>query len=123
MRDLALAHVVNLDAIATGQADESILWQQVGGTLTWCRVAELLGMGEPEMAEQLQLLEQVVARYRSTGRLVFAGPEYQLAKRGLQVMDQLAAIVDRPTALQAAEWGEQRMNTMARGAEKQEQPT
>jgi len=114
VRDLALAHVVNLDAIATGQAGEEILWQQVGGTLTWCRVAELLGMGEPEMAEQLQLLEQVVARYRSTGRVVFTGPEYQLAKKGLQVMDLLATIVDRPTALQAADWGELRMNEMAK---------
>ena len=113
VRDLALAHVVNLDAIATGQAGEDILWQQLGGTFTWSRVAELLGMGAPEMAEQVRLMEQVVQRFRATGRVLFTGPEYQLAKHGLQVMDLLAALVDRPTAIAAASWGENRMNHMA----------
>lgn len=121
VRDLALAHVVNLDAIVTGQANEAILWQQVGGTLTWCRVAELLEMGEPEMARQLQLLERLIERYRATGVVAFTGPEYQLAKQGVQVMDLLATLVDRPTAIEAANWGEDRMNQMVQAwADQQE---
>lgn len=113
VRDLGLAHIVNLDAIATGQAGETILWQCVGGTLTWSRVAELLGKGEAEMAEQMSLLVRLVERFQRTGRVAFDGPEYQLAKDGVQVMDLLAAIVDRPTAVAAADWGENRMNEMA----------
>lgn len=113
VRDLSLAHHVNLDAIAKGEAGEDILWQVAGGTLTWCRVAELLGVGQPEMAEQLQLLEQLVARFHRTGRVLYTGSEYQLAKRGVEVMDALASSVDRDTAIAAANWGESTMNTMA----------
>lgn len=38
--------------------------------------------------------------------MCFTGPEYQLAKQGLAWMDDLAAIVDRPTAVAAADWSE-----------------
>lgn len=113
VRDLSLCHHINLDAIATGQADESTLWQTVGGALTWSRVADLLGLGAPEMAEQLQVLERVVSRYGRTGRVGFSGQEYQLAKHGVAVMDQLAAIVDQPTAIAAADWSEARVEKMA----------
>lgn len=113
VRDLALCHLQNLDAIAKGQADEATLWQWVGGCLTWSRVAELLGIGVPEMAEQLHLVKAVVERFGRTGRAVFTGPEYQLAKAGCDVMDQLAERVDRDTAVQAADWSEARCNAMA----------
>ena len=46
-RDLALYHNVNLDAIATGQAEASMLWDFLGGVLLWHRAAELMGMGVP----------------------------------------------------------------------------
>ena len=112
VRDLSLVHHVNLDAIATGQADETTLWQTVGGALTWCRVAERLQLGEAEMAQQLQLLERVVERYGRTGRVGFTGEEYQLAKVGVIVMDQLAEQVDRPTAIAAAEWSERKVGEL-----------
>lgn len=113
VRDLGLAHIVNLDAIATGDAGEAILWQYMGGVLTWSRAAQLLGQGEAEMAEQVALLERLIERFQRTGRVVFTGPEYQLAKDGVLVMDLLAAVVDRPTAVMAADWGERRMNDLA----------
>lgn len=113
VRDLAMVHLVNLDAIARGQADEATLWQWIGGVLTWSRVAELMQVGAPEMQRQIELTESVVRRYGSTGRIGFSGPEYQLAKEGVDVMDELARLVDRPTAVAAADWSEARVNAMA----------
>lgn len=112
VRDLAMAHNVNLDAIARGQADESILWQWAGGIFTWWRVAELLQAGVPEMQQQLELATSVVERYGRTGRVGFSGPELQQARDGVAFMDQLAEIVDRATAIAAAEWSEARVNRM-----------
>ena len=80
VRDLSLVHHVNLDSIATGQADAETLWQTIGGALTWSRIAERLGLGEPEMALQLKMLDHVTERYVRTGKVRFTGPEYQLAK-------------------------------------------
>lgn len=113
VRDLGLIHAINLDAIATGTADEGTLWQWVAGVLTWSRVAELLQAGAVEMHDQLELANRVVERYRATGRVLFTGPDYQLAKDGLSVMDQLAEIVDRPTAVVAAEWSDGMLNALA----------
>ena len=111
--DLGLAHVINLDLIATGKATTDELWQALGGALTWSRVAQLLGVGQVEMAEQMAVLEAVVARWQRTGRVGFSGTEYQRAKDGVALMDELARIVDRPTAVAAAEWGEARVNRVA----------
>ena len=112
VQDLSLVHHVNLDSIATGQADAETLWQTLGGALTWSRIAERLGLGEAEMAVQLQMLEHVTERYVRTGRVGFTGAEYQLAKVGVQVQDELARIVDRHTAVEAANWSEERVNRM-----------
>jgi hypothetical protein len=112
LRDLALAHIANLDAIARGQADATTLWHAVEAAFTWSRVAQLLDIGQDEMAAQLHMLEAVLARYRRTGRVGFAGPEYQRAKDGVDVMDELARLVDLPTALAAVAWSEARVNAL-----------
>lgn len=111
--DLGLAHVVNLDAIAHGEADESLLWQWVGGVLTWSRVAILLDRGAPEMLEQVQLATRLVQRYGRTGRVLVTGTDYQVAKAGVALMDALARLVDRPTAIAAANWSEHKVAQMA----------
>jgi sulfite reductase beta subunit-like hemoprotein len=113
--DLALVHLTNLDLISRGLADEAVLWQMVGGVLTWSRAADLLGVGVDEMRAQLELVTRVVERYGRTGRVGFSGIEYQVAKLGVEVMDQLAEMVDAPTAVAAAEWGEARVNALAAG--------
>lgn len=110
---LAIAHTINHDLIRTGQADEAVLWQWVGGMLTWYRVAVLLGLGEPEMRAQLLLCEAVLHRYGRTGRIGFSGPDLQASAEGVNVMDQLAAAVDQPTASAAADWSEALINRMA----------
>lgn len=119
--DLGLVHIENLDLIRTGEADEALLWQYVGGVLTWSKVAELLSTGVDEMKAQLDLATALVQRYGRTGRVLFTGAEFQLAKLGVGYMDDLAEIVDQPTAAIAAEWSEMRINSMqprcASGAE------
>lgn len=104
--DLALVHTTNFDLIRTGQADEEVLFQWLGGTLTFSAIATMLGLGEPEMAQQRDLALAVLARHTRTGRAVFTGPELQLARDGIDVMDALARMVDRPTACRAADWSE-----------------
>ena len=115
-RDLALLHVSNLDAIARGEAGEESLWQWVGGVLTWSKCAELLELGTDEMHEQIELATRIVNRYRETGRILFTGPDYQAAKRGVDVMDALADLADQPTATKAADWGEATLQKMADAA-------
>lgn len=112
VRDLGLCHLENLDAVASGQATEATLWQITGAALTWSKVAEMLHLGEPEMLVQLTLASALVARFGRTGRVLFTGAEYQQAKDGVQVMDQLAELVDAPTAVIAAEWSERKVNEL-----------
>lgn len=120
LRDLAMAHLVNLDAIARGQADVDVLWQWVGGVLTWHRAAELAHTGLDEMTQQLELATAVLDRFERTGRVGFSGSEYQLAKLGVDVMDALASQVDRVTAIAAAEWSEARLERLVAHAAAQE---
>ena len=112
-RDLALCHNVNLAAIATGQAEASMLWDFLGGVLLWQRAAEMMGVGVAEMAPQLEVATRLVERFSRTGRVAFDGPDYQLAKIGVLVMDTLASQVDRPTANAAADWSQAECDRMA----------
>lgn len=112
-RELAMCHLVNLDAIATGLAEPGILWDWVGCVLVWWRTAQLLGIGELEMAAQLEVATRLVERFGRTGLVRFDGPDYQLARIGVQVMDELALVVDRPTAVAATWWSEIEVNKMA----------
>jgi len=104
--DLGLCHLANLDAIASGQAEPALIWDYVSSIFTWWKVAQLLQAGIPEMNEQLEVATRLVERYGRTNRVRFDGPDLQLAKAGIDVMDQLAEIVDRPTAMQAVDWSE-----------------
>jgi hypothetical protein len=112
VRDLALTHVVDLDAIARGCATPDTLWNYVGAILTWDRVARLLQVGVPEMDTQVAVAHRLIRRYRSTGKVGFTGLDYQAARTGLQVMDGLITIVDLPTAMLASEWAEQTTNEL-----------
>ena len=111
--DLGLCHIVNFDAIASGQAGPSMLWDWIGSVLTWVRAAELSGTGVLEMTAQLEVAVRLVERFGRTGQVRFDGPDYQLAKLGLQVMDELARTVDRATAIAAADWSEVEVCKMA----------
>lgn len=115
--DLALAHITNLDTIARGEADETVLWQVFGGGLTWLRIAERLQLGVEPMREQIGLCERLAERFERTGRVAFTGPEYQHAKQHVEVMDELARLVDRHVAVEAADWSEATVNQLAEAAQ------
>ena len=112
VRDLGLVHIANLDAIAKGAADVEVLWQVLGGVLTWHRVAQVLDRGEPEMDAQVELMVAVQQRYACTGRVLFTGEEYQLARHGVEVQDALAELVDEHTAVEAATWSEAQVHRL-----------
>lgn len=105
--------MINLDAIARGDAKSSMLWDLAGSVLTWSRAAQLAGVGVPEMTRQLEMVERLIDRFRRTNLVRFDGPDYQLAKTGLDVMDELARTVDKATAMVAADWSEREVNRMA----------
>ena len=113
IRDLGLCHIENLDAIVTGSAEPSLIWDYVGGVLTWWKVAQALGIGQPEMALQLEVATRLVERFGRTNRVLFDGPDLQAARTGVIVMDMLAELVDYPTAEAASHWAEQEVNGMA----------
>jgi hypothetical protein len=121
VRDLALAHIANLDAISRGEGTEDLLWQWIGGALTWSYVAAELHRRNPDayaeaaaaMQQQLATCEAVINRYGRSGRIGFSGLEYQQAKEACCWMDALAEVVDRPTAVAAADWSEARLNQLA----------
>lgn len=112
LRDLALCHLETLDAIAKGEGKSATLWDFAGAALTWSKAAELMQIGEAEMTAQLELALSLIERYKRTGRVAFSGPEYQAAKAGVAIMDQLAEIVDHPRAVIAAEWSERRLQAI-----------
>jgi hypothetical protein len=115
--DLAHVHIGNLDDMVKGRGTVDLLWQVTGGVLTWSRVAERMGQHVDDMRDQCELMNSVLQRWLATGRVVLTGPEYQRAKRGVEVMDQLALDVDRATAVEAAEWSEARVNALVEAVE------
>jgi hypothetical protein len=80
--------------------------------LLFSRMANLLELGVPEMAEQLALVTCVVDRFAKHGRVGLTGPEYQLAKAGIGIAEQLAEVVDIYTAHEAAEYSEVRIDAV-----------
>jgi hypothetical protein len=108
-RDLVMVHHVNLDAIARGEGTVQLLWDWVGNLLAFSRMAHCMRLGEPEMNEQLELASRTIERFRRTGRVGWDGPDYQLAKAGCEVMEQLADRVDQFTAEAAVVWAMARL--------------
>lgn len=111
--ELGICHWQQVDAIQSGAADAQVMWSMAGGVLTWSRIAELLGVGVPEMKAQLEVVDRLIERFKRTGRVGLSGPDLQLAKEGATVMDDLAEIVDKPTAIAAAEWSELEVQRLA----------
>lgn len=112
VRTLAVIHTQVLDDVAKGRGDVESLWSVVAAVLLWMRVAEALGKGIDEMQEQHDLAMRMVARHAATGRVIFTGTDYQVAKRGTVVMDLLAETVDDHTAKLAATYSEDRTRRM-----------
>ena len=120
VRDLRMAHIGNLDTISRGPASEEVLWQWVGGALTWSAIADALQRFDEErfreaalaMHDQLEVCYAVIDRFKRVGRVGFSGLEYQRAKAACEWMDALSEVVDQPTASRCAEWSERKVNEL-----------
>ena len=116
LRDLAICHITNLDAVARGDAGPEILWDIVGGALTWHRVAATMGVGEPEMDEQTAVATRLLERWQATGRVEWDSDDYALARRGVVVMDELALIVPLTIAVEASAWSTLELDRVSNAA-------
>lgn len=114
--ELSMCHHVNLDAICKGNAEPAILWDFIGSVLCWWKVAQLLQAGVPEMDVQIAVASRLCERWARTGRVLFDGPDMQLARDGVGYMDQLAERVDTATAWQAADWSQREVERMESAA-------
>ena len=120
VREISLYQNINLDAITHGRADEQTMWDYAANALCWHRVAHAISAGQAEMDAQLQVATRLIERWGRHGRVAFDGPDLQHARDGVVIMDQLAELVDEPTALEASAWALKTMETMranARSAE------
>ena len=106
VRDLHLLHELLLDDLLQDRADERTLWELVAMAFTWSRTAELLGLGEPEIAPQLELATRLVERFGGTGQVQLQGVEREVARHGTIIMDLLAQATDGATATAASHWSE-----------------
>lgn len=102
--NVGIVHIDTLNDIATGRGTFASLRDWASNVLTWYRAAELMGVGVEEMTAQRECAARLVERYERTGRVAFDGPDYQLAKHGVEVMDELARQVPRAIALDAVAW-------------------
>lgn len=109
---LHIAHIDTLLQITSGTGTAQTLWDWVSNVLTWSRAADLIGAGQDEMGFQLRLCLDLIARWKRTGRVGFDGPGFVLAKRGVDVMDELARVVSVHVAREAAHWSEEQLARM-----------
>ena len=99
--DLNLLILGLVDQIAAGQAPVETMWDYARSVFTMSVMADMMDLGAPEMAEQLRCATRLIERWQRTGRVLFDGPDLQLARAGTEVMAAIAASVDEPTALAA----------------------
>lgn len=112
MRAMEMCHLQNLDAVATGQAGPQCMWDWAAGVLMFARVADALQAGQLEMQGQLAVATRLVERWARTGRVLFDGPDYQMARIGVAVMTELASQADWRTLQDAAHWGMQQVQLL-----------
>ena len=120
VRTISVVHLQVLEDITQGRGNLQTLRDLVGAAFTWSHVAEMLGVGEAEMDQQVAMVTRVLKRYMRTRRVGFDGRDYQEAKLGCDVMDALAARVDRATAVAAANWSEAHCAPLFETIEQQE---
>lgn len=103
---LQIVHEHLLGDLLHDQADTETLWDWMAAVLTWSRVAELQGIGEPEMAAVLELGTRLVERYGATGAVKLQPHEHDIARWACAVMHELAAVAEDAHAVAATHWSE-----------------
>lgn len=101
------------ERLSDSQVQDLALYQWIGGVLTWHYASRLVHQHEADMDEQLALARTMIRRHHVDGKIGFTGPEYQLAKRGVEVMDALADVTPKVKAIEAANRSEKELARLA----------
>lgn len=115
--DAQLVHWDLIDRFTNGSADVACLWDWIETGFTYSQMMYLLAMDGTEftyeaqaaLAEQLGIYEAVIARYRTTGRIGFNGPQLLIARAAAEVMDGLVGMDRNGIAVAAANWSIEQM--------------
>ena len=110
--DCKIVHWDLVDRFVTGTADAGDMWDWMETGFTYTQILRLHHQDgtdfTPEavaaLVEQIEIYASVTARYRTTGRVGFSGPELCIARAAAYVMDDLIDIDRHGIAVKAAQW-------------------
>jgi hypothetical protein len=122
--DCKLTHWNLVDCFTLGTADTKVLWDWIETGFTYSQLMHLLiedGMeftyeAQAALAEQLGTYEDVIARYRKSGRVGFNGAQLSIARAAAEVMDGLIEVDRHGLAVKAAIWSLDQMAKIRRHA-------
>lgn len=120
--DAKVIHWDLIDRFTSGTANVVDLWDWIETGFTLSQMMYLLTEDGVEftyeaqaaLAEQLGIYEDVIARYRTTGRVGFNGTQLQIARAAAHVMDGLIDMDRHGIAVKAARWSMDQMAKIRR---------
>ena len=120
--DCKMTHWNLFDLIRLGQADSATLWDWIETGFTYSQFMRLMSGDGVEftdeaaqaLADQLNSYDDVVARYRNTGRVGFNGQQINIARAACYVMDGLIEMDRHGIAVKAARWSLEQMAKIRR---------
>lgn len=110
--DAKIIHWDLIERFVSGTATTADLWDWIETGYTYSQIMRLQIEDGTEftpealaaMSEQLEIYASVIARFRTTGRVGFSGPELCVARAAAFVMDGLIDIDRHGIAVKAAHW-------------------
>lgn len=120
--DAKVTHWDLVGRFTSGAATVEDLWDWIETGFTYSQMMHLLAKdgleftyeAQAALAEQLGIYEAVIARYRTTGRVGFNGPQLQIARAAAYIMDGLIELDRHGIAVQAAQWSIEQMAKIRR---------
>ena len=119
------AKVIHWDLVTrftSGSATVIDLWDWVETGLTYLKTMQILARegleftddAQAAVADQLGMYEAVIARYTTTGRVGFDGPQLAKARAAAVVFDSLIELDRNGAAVRAALWSTEQINKIKR---------
>lgn len=116
--DAKIIHWDLITRFVNGTATKTDLWDWIETGYTYTQIMQLHMDDGTEFApeaiaaisDQIDIYQSVIARYRTTGRVGFSGPELQTARLAAQVMDELLHIDRNGIAVRAGQWAVRQMD-------------
>ena len=107
--DAKVIHWDLIDRFTSGTANVGDLWDWIETGFTLSQMMYLLAEDGTEFT-----YEAVIARYRTTGRVGFNGPQLNIARAAAHVMDGLIDMDRHGIAVRAARWSTEQMDKIRR---------